>query len=490
MNYETVETITWVGLGATLFHLLIVAGIGIRVLMQRRPPGSSAAWLLLVIMLPYLGALLYLMIGERRLGRRRAERATMIREPIGSWIGTLRERSGDHHEPVVERWSRIRYLADAAVGMPALAGNRLELLDDAERILRAIISDIGRAGQFCLLEFYIWNPGGTADDVAEALMRAAQRGVRCQVLVDAVGGADFFRSSWPKRMRAANVEVRAALPAGVIRTAFRRIDLRLHRKLVVVDGHLAYTGSLNLVDPRYFKQDAGVGQWVDAMARIEGPAVEALAALFAWDWALETDTPLDLLIERIDVPLDTAAGRASVQTVPSGPGYEGDTIIQLLLSAVYGAREELILTTPYFVPDEPLVSALRSAAQRGVRVRLIVPARVDSFLVRHASRAFFTDLLEAGVEILLFNAGLLHTKSVVIDREVAFFGTLNLDIRSFLLNFEVTLICYDTGFAAELAALTTRYADASEPLMLAGWQKRPGFQRLTENLVQIMSPLL
>ena len=279
MTYETVDTVAWVGLGATAAHLLIIIVIGVRVLMRRRAPGSSAAWLLLVITLPYLGAVLYLMIGERRLGGRRAERAMLISEPVRRWIGALPERAGDDHEPVIERWSRVRHLADTAVGMAALPGNQLELLADTERILRAIISDIERAGQFCLLEFYIWNPGGTADDVAEALVRAAQRGVRCQVLVDAVGGKAFFRSSWPRRMRAANVEVRAALPAGVIRTLFRRIDLRLHRKLVVVDGHVAYTGSLNLVDPRYFKQGAGVGQWVDAMARIEGPAVEALACL-------------------------------------------------------------------------------------------------------------------------------------------------------------------------------------------------------------------
>ncbi|HSO07822.1 MAG TPA: cardiolipin synthase [Pelomicrobium sp.] len=487
---DPVEAAGWYGLAAAALHVLIILWVGVRVLSQRRPPGSSAAWLLLVVALPYAGALLYLLIGERPLGRGRARRALAMREQVENWLRYLADRSRDVPARVDERWGAIRRLADGAVGVAALAGNRLALLDDAERILRAIIADIDAAAHFCLMEFYIWNAGGTADDVAEALIRAAGRGVKCRVLLDAVGSKEFFRTRWPRRMREAGVEVRAALPAGPLRAAFRRVDLRLHRKIVVVDGHVAYTGSLNLVDPRFFKQDAGIGQWVDAMARIEGPAVEALAGVFAWDWALETGAPLDTLMGQIDMPLETEAGAATVQMVPSGPGYEGHAIVQLLLSAVYGARDELILTTPYFVPDEPLVAALRAAAQRGVRVRLIVPARVDSFLVRYASRAFYDDLLEAGVEILLFDAGLLHTKSVVVDRELAFFGTLNLDIRSFLLNFEVTLIVYDAPFASAVAELAGGYAAASERLDPAVWERRSPARRLTENLVQIAAPLL
>jgi len=157
---------------------------------------------------------------------------------------------------------------------------------------------------------------------------------------------------------------------------------------------------------------------------------------------------------------------------------------------VYGARRELTLTTPYFVPDETLVGALRAAAQRGVRVRLIVPAKVDSFLARQASRAFYGDLLDVGVEILQFHGGLLHTKSVVVDRELALFGTLNLDIRSFMLNFEVTLIVYGQSFARMLAALQVRYAAQSVPIDLRDWRRRPVLQRFFENVIHLVSPLL
>jgi len=471
-------------------HLVIIVAIGARVLMKRRPPGSSAAWLLSVVLLPYAGAVLYLFIGERPLGKRRARKALEMRGQVERWVATLAERSRDAPTPMSARWSSIRRLADGAVGLPVLGGNRFQLLDGAELILRSLIDDVDAARHFCLLEFYIWNPGGTADEVGEALIRAVARGVKCRVLLDAVGSKDFLRSRWPERFRDAGVELHSALPASALRAAFRRVDLRLHRKIAVIDGHVAYTGSLNLVDPRCFKQGAGVGEWVDAMARIKGPAVEALAGLFAWDWAMESGAPLAELIEQIDVPMQITEGAAEVQMVPSGPGYEGNGIMQVLLSAVYAAREELILTTPYFVPDESLVAALQAAAQRGVKVRLIVPARVDSFLVRHASRAYFSDLLRAGVEILQFDAGLLHTKSVVVDRELALFGTLNLDLRSFLLNFEVTLIVYDATFAETVAALAAGYAERAKPLNLQAWDRRPISQRLTDNLVQIMSPLL
>lgn len=491
---ETTEAITLIGVIAATLHLSLITAIALRVLTRRRPPGSTAGWLLLVVVLPYAGAILYLLIGERPLGHRRARCAESLQQPAEQWLGELAERAGrlSNRPPdgLMERWGGIRQLADNAVGIAALPGNELQLLDDTEGILRAIIADIDDARQFCLLEFYIWNPGGTADEVGEALIRAAARGVLCRVLLDAVGSAEFFKSDWPQRLREAGIELAQALQASVLRAALRRVDLRLHRKLVVIDGHVAYTGSLNLVDPRFFKQEAGVGQWIDAMSRIRGPVVEAIAGLFAWDWALETGSPLGEIMHQVEVPLDIDEGPAMVQIVPSGPGYEGHGIVQVLLAAVYAAKRDLVLTTPYFVPDDPLVEALRTAAMRGVRVQLIVPAKVDSRMVYHASRAFYEDLLDAGVEILLFDGGLLHTKSVVVDDELVLFGTLNLDMRSFTLNFEVTLLVYDHGFATRMRALTDRYITSSRRLTQAEWEQRPMRQRLTENFIQLMSPLL
>ena len=484
------ETITVMGLAAAGLHVLMVVVIGLRVLTRRRPPGSTAGWLLLVVVLPYVGAALYLLIGERPLGRRRACWAQALQAEAEHWLAALADRAGALSPGSIDNWPGIRHLAERAVGIQAMAGNQLQLLDDTGQVLRAMIADIGQARQFCLLEFYIWNPGGAADAVANALIAAAGRGVSCRVLLDDVGSSDFFKSAWPRRFTDAGIELQRALPANVVRALFRRVDLRLHRKLLVVDGHVAYTGSLNLVDPRYFNQDAGVGEWVDAMARMQGPAVEALAGLFAWDWALETHAALSRMMREVAVPVALDVGPAAVQVVPSGPGYEGHGVVQLLLDAVYAASSELTLTTPYFIPDDPLVEALRTAAMRGVKVRLVLPSKVDSRLVQHASRAYFEDLLTAGVAIHLFDGGLLHTKTVVVDRELAFFGTLNLDIRSFQLNFELTLLVYDVGFAQQLMALVDHYVADSEQVSRQLWQQRPVRQRLTENLFQLVSPLL
>jgi cardiolipin synthase len=291
-------------------------------------------------------------------------------------------------------------------------------------------------------------------------------------------------------MRENGVDVVEALPVGLLRSLFVRVDLRLHRKIVVIDGLVAFTGSLNLVDPQFFKQGKGVGEWVDAMVRVTGPAVKLLELVFVWDWLIETGETLEGQIPANPGDMPASAGQAVAQVLPSGPGYRDGTIHQLLLTAIYSARRQLIMTTPYFVPDEALIGALQSAAQRGVEVTLIVPYHIDSVLVRYASQAYNDDLLRAGVRILRFRGGLLHTKSVVIDGETTLFGTVNLDIRSMRLNFEVTIIVYDAAFGSDVRNLQLSYAKSSEPMDLERWRRRGRAGRFLENAAQLVSPLL
>jgi cardiolipin synthase len=341
------------------------------------------------------------------------------------------------------------------------------------------------------MEFYIWNEGGTADEVCEALIRAATRGVTCRVLLDAMGSGKFLKSPWASRLRESGVEMAVALSVSPVRMLFVRFDLRLHRKIVVIDDEIAYTGSFNLVDPRFFKQDAGVGQWVDGMARIQGPAVLPLNALFMWDWEVETGRDLEALPDPAKIGIDANPGvTANVQVVPSGPGRAGDSVHQLLLMSIYAARKELSMTTPYFVPDEAITSALLSAARRGVAVTLILPEKNDSRLVHYTCRSHFDELLEAGVRIFGFKGGLLHTKSAVVDGEISLFGTVNLDIRSFWLDFEVTLCVYDSQFAESLLALQQKYIGDSVKIDPDAWRRRSATERFIENLARLCSPLL
>jgi cardiolipin synthase len=368
-----------------------------------------------------------------------------------------------------------------------MGGHKVELISDTGRILKGLIDDIDACRERCSFEFYIWHQGGLVDDLVEALIRAAGRGVAVTALMDGLGSRPSIREGLAARMRAAGIVVVVVLPANALRMVVARVDLRNHRKIAVFDDCIAWTGSCNLADPRHFKKDAGVGPWVDAMVRIEGPAcallgtiTNAMAVLQAGPGLRDVRTP----------KLGHKAGPVALQVLPSGPGFAFQHVESVILTAIYSARRELILTTPYFVPGEAVVTALRSAARRGVEVVMVLPWRCDSRMVQYASASYFDELLSAGVRIHRFRGGLLHTKSMVVDRELAVFGTVNFDLRSFHLNFELSMLLYDRDFAEVLVKLHRDYLADCEPMDLAVWRTRPFRHRVIENAAQIASPLL
>lgn len=477
---------------SVMLHLAVVCAVGARVIMQQRAPGVALAWLFLMIILPVVGVLLYLLIGERRIGPRRSKRIDSL----------LHEKCNHVDEPLCKHacdvdWSRhprtaagLDRLGRKLTGSFTVCGNAIELYSDTEEVLQSIARDVERAESSVLMAFYIWNEGGSADDVLEALIRAADRGVSCRLLVDGLGARPWLKGSQPRRLRDAGVQVREAVPVGLLLSLVGRDDMRLHRKIVVIDGDIAWTGSMNLVDPRLFKQDAGVGEWVDAMARLRGPAVLLLATTVLGDWALESGSSIDDLVRSTSLQPAEPSGHADIQVVPSGPGETGDGLLQMLLALINAAEKELVLTTPYLVPDDSMLRALRGAAGRGVRVAMILPERVDSLLTRHASRSYYEELLEAGVEIHLYEKGLLHTKSIVVDDTMSMFGTVNLDMRSLWINYEVALFVFDSEFALSLRALQQTYLADSRRIDPTGWAARSTGRRFLENSLRLVSPLL
>jgi len=471
-------------------HLVLQIALAFRVIMRRRGVGESLSWILVIFVFPVIGPLSYLMLGELRIGHRRVRRFVELFPPIRAWLEETAKRLPVNWSQLGVECEPLALLSEETLGLPTQPGNHLELCEKWQDVFRRLIEDIDQAQQTCHLVFYIWHLGGATDEVAEALIRARKRGVICRVLLDALGSRTFLRSKMVERMREEGVDVHAALPGGLLRMLFVRFDLRMHRKIVVIDGKIAYTGSLNMVDPRFFKRDSGVGQWIDAMVRVKGPAVESLAVTFLADWYMETRCTLEELRHSGNVEEQPHSGECAVQVLPSGPAYRSEAIEDVLLMAVYSARRELVLTTPYFVPSESLRIALATAARRGVKVILIVPAKVDSVLVRYASQAFKGELLRAGVRIANFDGGLLHTKSVSIDGEISLFGSLNLDPRSMRLNFEISLAVYDKDFAGRLRALQQQYIDRSELMDLESWDRRPGRQRFAENCARLFGPLL
>ncbi len=467
-------------------HLTLAVAVSLRIFSRRSSRGSALAWLLLVLLVPAVGALAYLLIGERRLGKTWMQRAIALQPQILRWAQRIPATTVVAPGFLDRGAESISRLATGSIGLPLLGGHRLQLLADSASIMRALIADIDAARTSVHMEFYIWSAGGFVDELVAALIRACVRGVSCNVLMDSLGSRAFFRSEALAGLRRAGANVVEVLPVNPLRALFVRLDLRDHRKIAVIDRRVAYTGSMNIADPRFFKQDAGVGEWVDAMVRIEGPAAWVLEAVSLSLTALQTGADF----APPPPPELPRTGDSHVQIFPSGPQGATRHIEALLLTAVYAARREIVLTTPYFIPSEPLLTALRSAAIRGVRVILIVPAKVDSLLVRYASNAYIEDLLSVGITILHFGDGLLHTKSMVIDEQITIFGTVNLDLRSFELNFEVSLIAYDQVFAVQTRRLQSEYEARSLPLQLAQWHARPHWRRLLENAVQTMSPLL
>ena len=486
LSDHTIDTAAMLLKLLPILHVVVLVGISLRIFSRRTAQGIAIAWLLLVILIPGVGALMYLLIGERRLGRVWMERARVLRPQLLQWAESIPSTMIGLPTCLSSGGESVSRLARSAVGLPPMSGHRLQLLADSGSIMRAMISDINAARVSIHMEFYIWNDGGFVDDLVDALVGAARRGVACSTLMDSLGSRPFFKSEAIKRLRDAGIRVVEVLPVNPLRALFIRFDLRDHRKIAVIDRCIAYTGSMNIADPRFFKQDAGVGEWVDAMARIEGPAAWVLEAVSLSLTSLQTGGDFAPLPPP-DLP---PAGHGHVQIFPSGPQTSRVRIEALLLAAIYAARREIVLTTPYFVPGEALLTALRSAAMRGVRVILIVPEKIDSRLVRYASQAYNEDLLEVGVSIFQFRDGLLHTKSMVVDEEFTVFGTVNLDLRSFELNFELSLITFDTEFSSAMRALQQDYEARSRALNLDEWRARPRSRRLLENAVQMMSPLL
>lgn len=480
-------------LGLLIFDYVIRVVIALRILIRRCPGADTLTWLLVLFFMPTLSWVLYLLIGENRIGYRRLAKYDILTRRIEEDAVLHWHQQGVVHTPGDGPYEPLAHLGTLVGGIPPMIGNQVELLGTGGPVLDEIIKGIDGAEQHCHLLFYIWMASGKGVAVGEALIRAARRGVVCRVLVDAVGAKEFLRSGLCEAMRAGGVRVVAALPVNPLRMLFARIDLRNHRKIVVIDGVVAFTGSQNLTDetfePKRGFSKSRVGPWVDSTIRLRGPAVQALQCVFLRDWLLDSEEQLADVSPFFPVPIPRA-GKSIVHVVPSGPGPRPDAIHQAMMSMFFEAREELILTTPYFVPDEATKAALQNAALRGVDVTLIVPDVLDARVVAAASRAHYEDLLEAGVKILEHDGGLLHAKTASIDRKLAVVGSANLDMRSFWLNFETTLFIHDDDFAGQLRFMQQHYAAESRAIEKDQWRRRPAVRRLLDHAAQLLSPLL
>ena len=472
----------------SVLHFIAVACIGLHLIWVRRTVSVALAWLGVVLIFPFLGLIAYFLIGGKSIGRSYMDKVTGMKEAIQQQLHAGFSFYKADQDQLPFEAKALSHLAAANWGSPVVAGNAIDLLTDSLTILSHFIADIEAAKKSLHLEFYIWAIGGDADRVAEALIRAAKRGIDCKVLLDSLGSKDWLNSAWPQRLKEAGVEVIAALPIHFGNLQFRRVDLRLHRKIFVIDEVVVWTGSMNLVDPRTFKQDAKVGEWIDAMLRVQGPVVSEFETTFQLDWSVCNPRVTHLYPRPFQQ--QSLAGNILAQKLSTGPIARDDILYQCILSALIDARESLIISTPYFGADDGLMQALMASVHRGVDVTLIVPRKNDSKLVALSSRSYYEDLMAAGVRIAEFKGGLLHTKSLLIDQRIAMFGSVNFDMRSLHLNFEISLLIYNVEFCERLNTLLQSYIKKSNFVDPITWAKRSRLQRLKENAGYLISPLL
>lgn len=454
------------------------------IVVRERRSSNALAWLAAIYFIPWIGFLFYLLIGERRLGRRRRERYAEARRRVETPARMALQEPHVVHPTVPPEQDDLVLLCERLGGLPIVGGNTVNLFTDTAAFLDELVADIGRAEHHVHLLFYIFRDDDTGRRVADALCEAAQRGVRCRLLADSVGSKRFHRSM-ASRLRRAGVEVDEALPAGVLRRRLRRLDLRNHRKVAIIDGRVGYTGSQNIVNANY--GDDRVGAWQDIMMRITGPAVLGLQIVFIEDWCAETG----IVLESDDLfPAPDTSGEIPVHIVPSGPSDPSDTFHNVTIAAINEAQSRVILTTPYFIPDESLLLSLRIAVLRGVRVDLILPRRSDQRLVGAAAQAYYGALLNAGVHVHLHQEGLLHSKTLCVDEAFALVGSGNLDCRSFFLNFELSVLLYGSSITRELRSVQETYIRQSKPLTTQEWGKQWAAVNLSRNIAALFSPLL
>lgn len=479
---------TWAQVLSTTYLIFDIALriVALAVVPYNRRPAAAMAWLLAIMISPIIGWIIFLTLGSNRLPRARRRKMAALQD----FITVATRDIPDEEDPDRDApWlPGVLRLMRAQTSMPHLGGNVVIAHDEFDESLEAMAAAIDRAQHFVHVEFYLLVASERTEPFFAALERARARGVVVRVLVDHVTSVRYPR----RRETVARLDAMGALwhdmlPLRPWRGQWQRPDLRNHRKIVVVDGDVGFTGSMNLVDPSYlWRKNVRRGlEWRDQWVEVRGPTVRELDVLFLSDWWAEADE----LVEQGEGD-PQRPGDVECSVVPSGPGFEGENNLRLFLELIHSATRHVTIVSPYFVPDDAMSYAITSAAMRGVQVELFASAIGDQFWTFHAQRSYYETLLRAGVRIHLYKAPtILHSKFMTFDEEYSIAGSSNIDMRSFGLNFEVSMVFESLQVVDDLQAIAERYRTHSTELTLEAWLARPRITRVFDNVARLTSAL-
>lgn len=482
-------------LGAFIYHwywipiLLIYLAIIATILIENRNPTKTIAWIMVIVFLPIVGMIIYYLFGQkfkkvkvfRVQDREKHIRLLRVWDKLSPIMDDnlqeLRQSLGQLSKVFI-------FLKNQRVAPPSLH-NKVTLLINGEEKFPALIRAIKAAEHHIHLEYYIFDLDGIGNTILDLLEEKASAGVAVRIIGDAFGSPALNRHR--KRFAASGIGFATFLP--VTFTSLANGNYRNHRKLAIIDGHTAFVGGINISD-RYINSGRQPIFWRDTAVKIQGEAVNVLQAQFWMNWHLTAGNPFNLRDGYFNTAPMKPLGNASMSFAFSDPGSVAPFNMEAMLIGIAEATETIQLCTPYFIPSDELSTALQLAACSGIRVELMLPAQSDSYLVHHASFSFLKPLLARGVSVYLYEKGFMHAKTICIDGKLAFIGTVNLDIRSFYINFEASAIIHDEALCQQLSAQFERDKFDSTRMTMDVWLKRPRWKRGTDSVCRLLAPLL
>lgn len=462
----------------------VLRALALFIIPRGRAPTAGMAWLMLIFLVPVPGWIVFLMFGHSKLPRNRRN----LQKRVDHYLESIDDGDRAARNDVDQKYRQVLDLAESLVHMPVTYCDRYEIIDNYNDFFKQLTQDIINSKEVIYINFYILCLDTSTKSVFDALEQAHARGVNIHVLYDAYCQIRYRKWARPakERLEKMGIAVKASLPFSLRLGNYQRPDLRNHRKMVIIDHTIGYTGSQNLIDKTYHRKDEIY--YKELVVRTEGHVSKHLEAVFAADWLAETKENI-LLFD----PLPRRRNKKTnlrVQVIPSGPGYADENNLKVFTSLFYVAERSITIVNPYFVPDDALMTAITSAARRGVKVTMINSQAEDQFLVAHAQHSFYDQLIESGVNVYQHkHPALVHSKFIIIDDEVSAVGSSNLDSRSFMLNSELTLLVYGEQFASALQAVADTYLENSRPIEKERWDARSAGHKLFDNIARLTSSI-